>query len=59
MIKLVVSEHCHDCPCFSATTETVYSERDNIVEHYVTCIDSDNCRHIRLYLESQLVSKEN
>lgn len=57
MIKLVVAEYCHDCPSFNATCDTVF-DGHNRPSHYIKCLNSDECRHIRQYIETQLVERE-
>lgn len=50
MIKIYVSDHCHSCPAFSPTVDTVFAN-DEVVEHAVTCINKDECRLIIRHFE--------
>ena len=57
MIKLVVAEYCRNCPGFNPTCETIVNEA-GVYDHYISCINSTECRHIHRYVESQLIKKE-
>lgn len=57
MIKLVAANYCQECPNFNPTCERVLNESGRY-DHYVSCVNSEECRHLCRYLELQLKVKE-
>ena len=57
MIKLMTGEYCDDCPNFNPTCDTSFDKRGN-PEHYITCYNSEECRHIFRYIKYKMKEKD-
>lgn len=61
MIKLYVSDYCHNCPEFQAQVESQESydtKRGYVcgvgVDHVITCTNEEKCSHILNYLRATI-----
>ena len=58
MIKLDVSDYCHNCPYFDAVTKVIYSDGKPFETH-ITCANAPKCYCIKIYLKTVLKEDNN
>ena len=56
MIKLDISDYCHNCPYFDAVSKVIYSD-GKLFDTHITCANAPKCYCIKIYLKTVL--KEN
>lgn len=58
MIKLDVSDYCHNCPYFDAVSKVIYSD-GKLFDTHITCANAPKCYCIKIYLKTVLKENNN